>query len=91
MYDYKFIEHCLDFSWREQESKLHLNDMMMMMMMMMMIMSGLFYTYALSCTFIVLDHWNNSPLVDVKLHSDTLSWFRVNQSLLLLLNAACFV
>jgi hypothetical protein len=34
---------------------------------------------------------NNSLWVDMSLHSDTLSWFRANQSLLLLLNAACFV
>jgi hypothetical protein len=25
--------------------------------------------------FIVLAHWNNSPQVDMSLHSDTLSWF----------------
>ena len=30
--------------------------------------------------FIVLAHWNNSPRVDMSLHSDTLSWFRANQS-----------
>ena len=30
-----------------------------------------------------------SPWVDMLLHSDTLSWFRANQFLLLLLNAAC--
>jgi hypothetical protein len=34
-------------------------------------------------------HWNNSLRVDMSPHSDTLSWFRVNQSLLFLLNAAC--
>jgi hypothetical protein len=39
--------------------------------------------------FIVLAHWNNSPWVDMSLHSDTLVWFRANQSLLFLLNAAC--
>jgi hypothetical protein len=43
----------------------------------------------LSWTFIVLAHWNNSPHIDVSLHSDTLSWFKANQSLLFLLNAAC--
>ena len=31
----------------------------------------------------------NSPRVDMSFHSDTLFWFRSNQSLLLLLNAAC--
>jgi hypothetical protein len=39
--------------------------------------------------FIVLVHWNNSPRVDMSLHSSTLFWFRANQSLLFLLNAAC--
>ena len=34
--------------------------------------------------YIVLVHWNNSPLVE----SDTLSWFLANHSLLFLLNAA---
>jgi hypothetical protein len=31
----------------------------------------------------------NSPRVDMFLFSDTLVWFRANQSLLFLLNAAC--
>ena len=39
--------------------------------------------------FIVLAHWNNSPQVEMSPHSDTLFWFRVNQSFLLFLNAAC--
>jgi hypothetical protein len=39
--------------------------------------------------FIVLDHWNNSLLIDMSPHSDTLSWFRDNQTWLFLLNAAC--
>jgi hypothetical protein len=38
---------------------------------------------------IVLAHWNNSLLVDMSFHSDTLSIFRANQSLLLLISAAC--
>ena len=38
-----------------------------------------------SLIFIVLAHWNMS------LHSDTLFWFRANQSLLFLLNIACLV
>ena len=41
--------------------------------------------------FIVLAHWNNSPRVNMPPHADTLFWFRVNQSLLFLLNAACLV
>ena len=40
----------------------------------------------LSWIFIVLVHWNNSPRVDMLLHSDTLFWFRAIQSLLFLLN-----
>jgi hypothetical protein len=38
---------------------------------------------------IVLAHWNNSPRVEISLHSDILFWFRANQSLLFLRNAAC--
>jgi hypothetical protein len=41
-----------------------------------------------SWIFIVLEH-SNSHYVDMSLHSDTLSWFRVNQSLILLPNVAC--
>jgi len=44
-----------------------------------------------SWIFIVLAHWNNSHRVDMSSHSDTLSWFRANQSLLFLLNAAYLV
>ena len=44
-----------------------------------------------SWIFIVLDHWNSSPWVDMSLHSDILFWFWANQSLLLLLNAAYLV
>jgi hypothetical protein len=39
--------------------------------------------------FIVLAHWNNSSRIDMSLHWKTLSWFRANQSLLILLNVAC--
>jgi len=31
---------------------------------------------------IVLSYWNSSPRVNKSLHSDTLFWFRANQSLL---------
>jgi hypothetical protein len=61
------------------ENKLIINEMMMR--------SALFYT--LSWIFIVLAHWNNNPQVEMSLHSDTLFWFRANQSLLFLRNAAC--
>jgi len=37
----------------------------------------------------MLVHGNSSPRVDIPLYSDILSWFRANQSLLLLINAAC--
>jgi len=43
------------------------------------------YTNALSWIFIVLAHWNNSHWVDMSLHSDTLSWFWINQYLFFLL------
>ena len=33
--------------------------------------------------------FNNSLWLDMSPHSDTLSWFRANQSLLFILNAAC--
>jgi hypothetical protein len=48
-----------------------------------------FQNNTLSWIFIVLAHWSNSPRVDMSLHSHTLFWFRANQSLLFLLNAAC--
>ena len=54
----------------------------------MMVRSALYKTNTLSCICIVLVHWNNSPRVDMSLYSDTLLWFRANQSLLVLLNAA---
>ena len=38
---------------------------------------------------IVLAHLYNSPRIDMWPKSDTLCWFRANQSLLFLLNAAC--
>jgi hypothetical protein len=39
----------------------------------------------------VLAHWNNNPQVDMLPHSDTLSWFWANQSLLFLLNTVYLV
>jgi hypothetical protein len=41
--------------------------------------------------FMVLIHWNNSLRIDMSPNSDTLSWFRANQSLLFLLMSACLV
>ena len=40
---------------------------------------------------IMLRSVSYSPRVNMSPHSDTLSWFRDNQSLLFLLNAACLV
>ena len=54
----------------------------------MMMMSALHWTNT-RWIFIVLANWNKSPLVDMSLHSDTLSWIRANPSLLLLLSVAC--
>ena len=50
------------------ENKLMFNKMMMR--------SALFYTNTLRWMLIVLAHWNNSPRVDMSLHSDTLFWFQ---------------
>ena len=45
-------------------------------------------TRLVSWIFIVLAHWDNSPWVDMSLHSDILFRFRANKSLILFLNAA---
>jgi hypothetical protein len=37
----------------------------------------------------MLAHWNHSPRVDMLLHTDTLSWICIKQSLILLFNAVC--
>ena len=63
------------------EKKLIINEMMMR--------SALFLTNTLSWILLVLAHWNNSPRVEMSLHSDTLFWFRANQSLLFLRNGEC--
>jgi hypothetical protein len=63
------------------ESKLFCNEMMMR--------SASIYTNTLSWIILLLAHWNNSSVVDMSLHSDTLSWFRANQSLFFLLNDVC--
>jgi hypothetical protein len=49
---------------------------------MMMMRSDLYYTNTL---FLVLTHRNNSPQIDMSPHSETLSWFQANKSLLLCL------
>jgi predicted CDP-diglyceride synthetase/phosphatidate cytidylyltransferase len=65
------------------ENKLHVDEMMMLMT------SVLNKTSTPSWIFIALDHWNHSPRIDMSLYSDTLFWFRANQSFLLLLSAEC--
>ena len=60
------------------ENKLVFNKMMMR--------CALYWTNTLSWVFfIVLAHWDNSPRVDMSLHSDTLFWFPANQYLLFFL------
>jgi hypothetical protein len=51
----------------------------------------LYQTNTLSWIFIVLAYWNNSPLIDMSRHLDTLSWFWDNQYWLFLLKAAYLV
>ena len=62
------------------ENKLIFNEIM--------IKFALFQTNKLSWFVIALVHCNNCLRVDMSLHSDTLFWFRANQSLFLLLHAA---
>jgi hypothetical protein len=71
------------FQLYHDENKLIFNEMMMR--------SALFLTSKLSWSWIsiVLAHWKNSPRVVMSFHADTLFWFQANQSLLVLLNAAC--
>ena len=63
------------------ENKLIFNEMMMR--------SALCLTNTLCWMFIVLAHWNNSPRVDISFPSNTLLWFRANQSLLLFHSGVC--
>ena len=51
-------------------------------------MTAFYYTDSVSCIFIMLTHWNTNTWLDMPLYSDTLFWFRVNQTLVLLFNAA---
>jgi hypothetical protein len=46
----------------------------------MMKMSALFYANTLKWIFLVLGHWNNSPMVDMALSLDAFSRFRANHS-----------
>ena len=57
------------------KNKIHFNEMMMM--------SALYWSNTPSWISIVLVHWDNSLWVYKLLHSDKLSWFLANQSLLL--------
>ena len=80
------IDCCLNtntaiFQLYHDKNRLIFNEMMMR--------STLYKINTLSWIFIMLAHWNNSPQIDISLHSDTLFWLRAIQSLLFLLNAAC--
>ena len=75
-----FNANSLIFQLYYGENKLIINKMMMR--------SALFWTKTLSWIFIVIAQWNNCPRIEMSLHSDTLFWFRANQSLLFLRNAA---
>jgi hypothetical protein len=55
------------------DNKLIFNEMMMRF--------TLYWTNTLSWIFIVVAHLHNIPRVDMSFHSDTLFWFRANQSL----------
>ena len=63
------------------ENKLIFNEMMMRSAL------YLINTHCWIC--IVLAHWNNNTRIDMSSHSDTLSCFHANQSLLSLLNTEC--
>jgi len=55
--------------------KLHLDGLMML--------SVMHWTNLLSWNFKVFADCNNRPCVDMSFHSDRLSWFRDNQSMIL--------
>jgi hypothetical protein len=74
-----FIVNSAMFRLYHGENKLIFNAMMNM--------STLYYTNTLVLILIVIAHWNNSARIDVLPHSDTLSLFPTNQSLLFLFNA----
>ena len=68
------------FQLYQDENKLIFNEMMTK--------SALYYINMRNCIFIVIALRKNSTRIDMWPHSDKLSWFWVNQSLLFLLNAA---
>jgi len=68
--DMQFNANSAIFQLNHGENKLIFNEMM---------------TNTRSWIFIVLAPWNNSPRINTSPHSDTLYWFRANQSLLILL------
>ena len=51
----------------------------------------LYWVNMLNWIYLLLAHWNNSLWVNMLLHSDTWSWLRANQSLHLLITAACLL
>jgi len=74
-----FNTHSAIFQLYHGETKLIFNERMMW--------SALYKSNTLSLICIMVAHWNNSMRIKMSLHSDTVSWFRANQSLLFLLDA----
>ena len=73
---YRQLSNVSAISWREQVN-FQCNDEYV----------HLYYTNTLVLILIVIAHWNNRARIDVLPHSDTLSLFPTNQSLLFLFNA----
>ena len=68
-----FIAKMSHFQLNYVKNKLYFNEMT--------IMFALYNTNTLSSFAIVLAHWNNSPRLEMSLHSNTLSWFQSSLNL----------
>jgi hypothetical protein len=75
--DYRQISNFSAISWREQVNFQWDDDEVRFVL----------DHHAYNWIFIVLAHWNNSTRIGMSLHSDILSWFRANKSVLI--NTAC--
>ena len=75
---------CLTIKWAIFQRYLGENKLYIKLTMMM-------FAFFWLNIFIGIAYWNNLHWEDMLFHLDTLSWFKVNQSLLFLLNAVCFV
>jgi hypothetical protein len=65
------------------ENKLIFNEMVLR--------SAFYLVNLLSWILIALVNWHNNPRIDMSPNFDTLSWFRANQPLPLLINSSCIV